>query len=290
MQGGAAMSKRKKILFILLLILVLLAVGVFLVFRHFSAKMNYQRDSDVTMNPEAYETETEEINPEDLYHIEEVVQPTAEQTKDTYTLLVIGGESPEKEKAGEERADADAIMSLTFVPRKKMAYAISFNTDVYTIIPDSGPGYLGNAYAIGGGPLLAQTITENYGIPIDNYAIISIEEAAKVMDLPELSDLDISHQGVEVIRDLIYSLNILEPSEVVGKLTEMLSYVTHNITPEEMVRLLMKAPGYVAYHSDEYLIPYEDLYQEIQGYPVPYIGETSKRLIETIYGPEGQQS
>ena len=78
-------------------------------------RSNYLKDDDVQINQEALETETEterQLHPEDVYDLTGVVPATDEEIENTYTLLVIGGASPEEEESG-GRKDADAVITMT---------------------------------------------------------------------------------------------------------------------------------------------------------------------------------
>lgn len=77
-------------------------------------------------------------------------------------LIFTNGRATEK-----GRADAIIVMSLS-----KHNKSITFTTiqeDSYVNIPTYEPDLLKNAYAYGGPTLLMDTVTNNYGIPVDEY-------------------------------------------------------------------------------------------------------------------------
>ena len=270
-----------RVIWIILIVLAALAAAAWGIVHYTLSGGNYRSDDEVRIDKDAYETE--EVKPEDIYHVDEVTLASQDQTEDTWTLLAIGGASPEIEESAQNRGDADAIILLTFNNSMKTLYINTFHADLYVHIPGEGPGNLGNSYAVGGGVLLCRAITENYGVPIDNYAVISLKDAARVMDMPGLTDADVSDRGVEVIRKLVNQLGISSPLEVAGRITSLLPYVTHNLTSSELTALMLKAPSYVSFYSEDYRIPYDGLFQKVQGYLVPDIAATSEKLKDTIY-------
>ena len=278
--------RKKKVLRIVLVLLLFLLTAAGIVLVYLTGKTNFRRDEEVEVLMEAVETESELVlHAEDVYNLSDVVPVSDERAKDTYTLLVIGGETMENE---EERSEADAIILMTINHRTKSVYFETFHTDLYAQIPDVGGYRLANAYAVGGGPLLARTLEENYGIRINNYAAISLKEVARIIEIPELENLDISRDGLDVVEQLIYGLGARNPAQVMSYISRLLPYVTHNIENDEMVRIVMTVPAVVKYYSEKAKLPYPDLYMELDGYLVPDIGATSKLLQDTIY-PETTQ-
>ena len=268
---------------VILLAVVLAAAAAAVV--HYMNKGNFLRDEDVEMHKEVLETETE-IHPEDVYDLSGVKTVSEEETGNTYTLLVIGGQSPEAAQKGELREDADAVIIMCVSHTAGKVYFCSISTQTYADIPEVGGYSLGNAYAVGGGPLLLETIEHNYGIHIDNYASVSLKDVAEIIQMPEFSTIDISESGLDVVEQLVYQMGVLSPGEVAGYISKILPYVTHNIDQGTMLRLIMQVPKIVGYYSEKEKLPYDGLFREIDGYLVPDIGETSARLQEQMYGSE----
>ena len=317
------MSKRtiKKVILIILIILLAAAAAILILLRILAGRTNYTKDSDVSLQ---IETETEKpLHAADIYEIEKVKTVDEEQRKGTYALLVIGGDTPEAEAEG-NREDASAVILMVVNHNLGYVYFASMRTDIYVRIPDaegeeagtessadtpadgsvsaqstsavpegqSQPteGKLGHVYAIGGGPLLAKTIEENYGIHMDNYASISMKDVARIINIPEFETLDVSKDGLMVVKELVYSLNAVSPMEVAGYVTKVLPYVTHNVTSDQMMRIIMQIPAIVGYYPVEENIPYEGAFTQLDGYIVPDIGYTSARMQELIYGKEEAQT
>ena len=252
---------------------------------YYMNKGNFLRDEDVEMHKEVLETETE-IHPEDVYDLSGVKTVSEEETANNYTLLVIGGQSPRDAEKGELREDANAVIIMSVNHREGKVYFCSINTQTYADIPDVGGYSLGSAYAVGGGPLLMETVEHNYGIQIDNYASVSLKDVAEIIQMPEFSTIDISSSGLDVVEELVYQMGNLSAGEVAGYISKLLPYVTHNIEQGTMLKLIMQVPKIVGYYSEKEKLPYEDLYREIDGYLVPEIGETSARMQQGMYGSE----
>ena len=275
------MKKRKKLLIILAVIFLILAGVLTWVFL-LAGRTNFRRDEDVEMLLEAIETESEPVlHAADIYDLSAVTSADESRTKDTFTLLVIGGDTMENE---EQRSDADAIILMTINHRDKTVYFETFHVDLYAQIPDVGGGRLANAYAVGGGPLLSRTLEENYGIVINNYAAISLKEVARIIGIPDFENLNISEDGLDVVEQLVYSLGAKNPVQVMSYISQVLPYVTHNIEKDELLRIAMTVPTVIGYYSEKSMLPYEDLVQELDGYLVPDIGASAARLQQTIYG------
>ena len=290
-------------LVIILLLAALLAGGGVWYLRYQS---NYRRDEDVEIHEEVLETETE-LHAEDVYDLSQVTAATDDMIRDTFTLLVIGGEMPGKKEASTEESEgvssavseidehdqkplpemqlrgADAIILMTVNHAMGYVYFCSLHTNSYADIPGYGGYSLGTAYALGEGPMLIRTLESNYGIHIDHYASIDLKDVAKIMEMPEFEQLDISTQGLDVLQDLVYGMGTMNSTQVASYITRILPKVTHNLTSEEMWKMILQIPRIVGYYSETDKLPYEGMYREIDGYLVPDIGKTSEKLKNWLY-------
>ena len=284
MKQGKHKKKRRVVIPALVLILLVLAAAVFLYIRTQVGKTNYLRDEDVERLEEITETETaqtERIRPEDIYSVKDVKPVPEELTENTFTLLIVGVGSPEGE---EGRSDAEAVITMTVNHGREMCFFLNYNVDTYVSIPGYTPGRLGHAYALGGGPLLAETLLLNYGLPSDHYTAISLKDVAEVIGMPEFETLDISTQGLDVVAELVYRLGELNPAQVASYITKLLPFVTHNMTPQDIFSLVLQIPRILPYYSERYQIPLEGMYTEIDGIPVPEAGPMSEKMQQQIYG------
>ena len=283
-------------------LLLLLLILIFVIISNLRST-NYIRDDEVEVMTELLETESEiRVKAEDIYHLDEVTPVSEEELADTWTLLVIGeGKEGEdwREKAlraetetetgtgepvDESHGTAQGVITMTINHRKKQVYFYSFHKDLYVQLEQYGGQHLGNVYAAGGGPLLMKTLESNYGIHIDQYAAIQLDNVAKILQMDEFSDMDISNGGIDVIENLVFSMKEIAPAKMAGYVSKLLPYVSHNMNDVEMMRMILQIPKVVQYSSVKGKIPYEGMYEEIDGYLVPQIGETSDHMKSVIYG------
>ena len=280
-------SRRVRVVFLVVLIcLAAAAAGLWIAVRLLAGKSNYRSDADVALQTE---TETQrQLHAEDVYDVSQVRMAGEERTKGTFCLLVIGGDTPEAEEEG-NRKDAEAVILMIINHNMKMAWFGALRTDLYVQYTDPAlppAGSLGHAYALGGGPLLSDVIEANYGIPVDNYASVSLKDVAEVIGMPEFEQLDISEDGLSVVKELVYSMNAVKPAQIAGYISGILPFVTHNIDSQDMMRIILQIPAIVGYYPEEELIPYEGTYMRLDGYTVPDIGYTSRRMQDMAYGVE----
>ena len=298
-------KKGRRILLGIAVLIAAAAAAAILYVRHQTGKMNYVRDDDVVRLEES-EEETAPLRAADIYSSADV-RPVPEQlAQNTFTILVIGVGSPEEEESQstveqeaetqstgedeEQRSDAQAVITMTVHHDRKMCFFLNYNVDTYAEIPGYNAGRLGHAYALGGGPLLAETIMANYGLPIDHYTAISLKDVAEVIGMPEFETLDISTQGLDVVAELVYRLGDLNPAQVASYISKLLPFVTHNMTPQEVLSTVLQIPRIIPYYSERYQIPLEGMYTEAEGVPVPDAKTMSERIQQTIYGAAGGAS
>lgn len=86
----------------------------------------------------------------------------------------------------------------------------SFMRDLYAEIPGYGVRKLNAAHAIGGGPLLMQTIESTYGVVIDNYARVDFSSLTNIIDIVGGVDIDVSAAEAEVANGYIKEMCGLE--------------------------------------------------------------------------------
>ncbi len=275
------MNRKKRALLILLLCLAVLAAAGTFALRHLVSSTHYLRDEDVKVQEGISEKITEaQIDPASVYDNSSVTPATAEQTKDTYSLLVVGSG---------EKADSPAqcVILMVINPAIKQCFFASFPPNLYVNIPVSDTeiigGALAQAYALGGGPLLAKTITANYGLPVKDYASISLAKVAKQLDVPEFAQLDSGAGGLAVVKKLVYSLGASSPLQVASQISSLMPYVTHNLSDSQLLQLTLKIPTILPYYSNEISVPLGSEYQAIGDYIVPDAPMQAKLLKDTIY-------
>lgn len=277
-----SMKRGKRALRLLLaaatgILLLLLAGRIWL--RSLFGKTRFLDQTGVIQSSEALE------QAEAQYDLSGVRPATEEELEGTWTLLVIGGSAAaEEEKEG--RQDADAVITMTVNRNTQELILYSFHTDLYVKMPGNGGGRLGGAYAAGGGPLLMKTIEENYGIKVNNYAAISLRDVAREIGMLEFETLDISRDGLAVVRELVFSLNADSPVQILSYVSKLLPFVTHNMTEKELMRILLQVPSIIPYYGVEGMVPGTHKVQELDGCLVPEAGELSESLKRVIYAKQ----
>lgn len=92
-------------------------------------------------------------------------------------ILFIGCDD---DSGGSQRSDSIMLVSIDKVHRK--IKLTSFMRDTWVYIPDNDYAKLNAAYAYGGAGLLMDTIEYNFGIKIDNYALVDFEIFSSIID------------------------------------------------------------------------------------------------------------
>lgn len=193
------MGKKKKTSIVLLVLLAALG-AVYFVFSYYYGASNFMPDfmvKQITLEEgvlsQGYETETELENVE-------IPEVTDEMTEDTYNLLLIGIDTNEDDWYG----NSDSMILVTVNHSVKKIFLTSFMRDLYAEIPDVGVRKLNMAHALGGGPLLVETIEENYGVKIDNYAKVDLKSMAKVINALGGLDLELTEEEAKYINEKLY--------------------------------------------------------------------------------------
>ena len=92
-------------------------------------------------------------------------------------ILFIGCDD---DSGGSQRSDSIMLVSIDKVHRK--IKLTSFMRDTWVYIPDHDYAKLNAAYAYGGAGLLMDTIEYNFGIKVDNYALVDFEIFSSIID------------------------------------------------------------------------------------------------------------
>lgn len=188
-------KKGKKILAGLLIAALVVFAIVYCVFQHYYGYSMFVRDDDVAVNYDlitadnalgtGYEGELEtEL---DVSQIKKISQ---EEAAGTYNLLLLGVDRREDDWYG----NSDAIILVTVNHDAKKIFLTSFMRDLYAEIPNYGVMKLNTAHAIGGGPLIVETLENTYGVVIDNYARVDFNSMTDIIDALGGVDIEISDE------------------------------------------------------------------------------------------------
>lgn len=210
-------KKKKKIhwwliiLIIILLLLLSVTAAAYMIFKNYHDKSNYVKDEDIPIisslpETEAAEGETPEetLDPEVASslesQIEEEVQQIETPTSETvYNVLLIGSDRRDASWYG----NSDSMILASVNESTKTIHLTSFMRDLYAVIPGFGAQKLNAAYAHGAGPLLVQTIEENFKIDINNYASVDFNSMATIIDMIGGVNLDIYQEEADYLNSSI---------------------------------------------------------------------------------------
>ncbi len=205
-------KKKKKLLTIIIVIAAILValLGIAYGFvHHYYSKSNYVKDAAVTQVPEQElpedvqkENSVDSMSEEAQKEAEEKALAAQQQVEFpdgdyVYNLLLIGSDRRDTSWYG----NSDVMMLASINTKTKTIYLTSFMRDSYAIVGDTGAHKLNYAYALGGGPLLVQTIEDNYRIDIDNYASADFTSTAQIVDLVGGVDIDLYQEECDYLTE-----------------------------------------------------------------------------------------
>ena len=217
---------------LLTIIIAVVIVGYFLI-NGYAHKFNYIADEDViaTMPTEdpTQATDPEEViskiidafdvqydpneesssySPEELEHMAAEVSKQAEenakalenvevkQSANVQNILLIGIDT----RAGSSwNGLSDSMILCSINNDKKTITLTSFMRDLCVNIPGTGTAKLNAAHGKGAGPLLVQTIEENFKIHIDYYATVNFYNMINIIDALGGVDIDVTDEEANVM-------------------------------------------------------------------------------------------
>lgn len=216
---GPSWSKALAISLCVILGVVALGCGLIYYFGHNMISLsNYVADSDVqqveTLPPEVIEASTEDdgveegvvLNESELNAVHAKMQEV--ETVDTimdenvYNILLVGVDRRDKSWNG----NSDSMMLVSINNEKKRVSIISLMRDTYVDIPDHGYAKLNAAYAYGGGPLLTETIRNNFRIDVDRYAAVDFDDMINIIDAMGGVEITWTAKEVEVSNGYILDM------------------------------------------------------------------------------------
>ena len=159
-------KKKKKKIGCLLPLLMVCAVLI----GHLTARFSYQYNYTLSL--------LDRESGIDLSEIEVDEKNLASQNKITNILLV----GADKRESWKEAGRSDSVMILTIDQEHKQLKLTSLMRDLYIDIPEHGKNRFNAAYSYGGISLLYKTITKNFGIKADGYAIVDFAAFKEVVD------------------------------------------------------------------------------------------------------------
>ena len=134
------------------------------------------------------------IEAEPIEHIEDVDSLVSESH--VRNILLIGAD---KEKGGASRSDSIMIASVNKQTGK--ITVVSILRDTHVDVPGHRESKINAAYAWGGANLLIQTIEQNFGIKIDDYATVDFEMFTALIDGLGGIDVEVTEDEADYINN-----------------------------------------------------------------------------------------
>ncbi|MDD6490567.1 MAG: LCP family protein [Clostridia bacterium] len=169
-------SKAKKVLttiLIIVLVLILLLTGyvTLIIFR-----INYSDKSPDTASVEA-------------------VTGELRSSPDVQNIMLFGADN----HAENENGRSDSMILLSIDKKHHKIKQTSFLRDLYLTIPGYDEDRLNAAYSYGGAALAVETIEYNFGIKIDNYAMVDFSNFTAIIDAMGGIDLELTADEIDYI-------------------------------------------------------------------------------------------
>lgn len=164
-------KKNKKIIFVSIIVLLLAIIG-YTVFEYQAGKREALRQMEGQGSGEENNYDKDFKGEDNL--------------DDKVYVLLLGVDS-----RGEEVSRTDTIMIAQYDPKNETAKLASIMRDTYVNIPGRGYNKINASFAFGGPELLRKTISENFGIETEYYAIVDFKGFESIVDT-------IAPNGVEV--------------------------------------------------------------------------------------------
>lgn len=231
------MNKKRKIIMTIVVVFIgfLAALGIvgYAIGRNLYKATNYTSDEDAMNNLIAGSEDEEELSEEEATGEKLTEEEEAEleaqrqafinseeiaQSDDVYNVLLVGVDRRDRSWAG----NSDSMILLSVNSSKKQISMISLMRDTYVDIPGIGMRKLNAAHANGAGPLLIETVTENYRVQVDRYASVDFLSMIEIVDAVGGVELDMSDEEVRVangyirdmcnINNLDYEKNMIKSS------------------------------------------------------------------------------
>ena len=138
--------------------------------------------------------------PEEL--TEYLTEESAATDGDVYNVLLIGVDRRDDSWAG----NSDSMILLSINREKKQLSLISLMRDTYVEIPEIGMDKLNAAHAYGAGPLLVETVSQNFEIDVDRYVRVDFEGMINIIDRIGKMQISMTDDEVIVANDYIRAM------------------------------------------------------------------------------------
>lgn len=226
-------SKKKVVLIVLgivLALIIIVAVVAYAVLHGLYKSSNYVKDENVkqqyqeqlkkgdeapqeTIDPE--EAEGKKIDESEALEIEKQRKEFSENEPITtdgkvYNVLLIGVDRRDDSWAG----NSDTMILLSINEKKKQISMVSLMRDTYADIPGIGLRKLNAAHANGAGPLLTETVTENFKVQVDRYITVDFNNMIDIINMVGPITINMSDDEVKVANDYLREMCTLRKEDL----------------------------------------------------------------------------
>ena len=189
----------------LAVVLVLLVAGTVIVTRYLGLINKPGNENTLNSSQIAEVTATETVDPEftgATMNGNEVTWNTdftnIEFDEEHYVNILLAGLD---RREGEDVSRSDAMVLVTFNKLNNTITMSSFMRDMYVPIPGYFDSKLNDSYFLGGPDLLQETITHNFGVPIDGVVAIDFYKFADIVELVGGVDIDLTEEEAEFLNE-----------------------------------------------------------------------------------------
>lgn len=132
---------------------------------------------------------------EEIEHIDDL--DSLAKDDNVHNILLIGADA---DKGGSSRSDSIIILSVN--KNTGRITVCSILRDTHVDIPGESEAKINSAYSWGGANLLVQTIEQNFGIYIDDYASVDFEMFVELVDALGGIDVDVTEEEANYINNV----------------------------------------------------------------------------------------
>ena len=221
-KNGNPKSKKKLaiVMFsILAVLLLLLAVG-WIVYSHTVSKLHYEERTTIaetgtgTPPPLVDESASEEEKKE-AERIEKMLLDNIESPRkadnsdaDVTNILLIGVDNNSPDSM-QRQGNADGLVILSINRTTRQVVLTSLMRDIYVAVPKQFNTKLTLSYHYGGIPMLINTIEANFGVTIDNYALVNYIDVVNIVDAFGGVEVDLREDEIFAMESKIKNVNEL---------------------------------------------------------------------------------
>lgn len=135
-------------------------------------------------------------------------------------VMLIGIDNSEVDGQYNEQANSDTMILASLDSENKKIHLTSFMRDTYVNIPDFGYSKLNAANALGGPPLLLETIRENFRIEVQHYVMVNFDSLTDIIDIVGGLEIDVKDWEIGALNMTIRHLNASAGDDIdAGRIT-----------------------------------------------------------------------